>query len=81
MPPHPVVLDMLLKFQVQLHQVTPNTIGQVSKYIWVVDSFGGVPSADGFTKRYEIHYQSKKMTIDGAEVQAQYGCINFHTKH
>jgi hypothetical protein len=46
-----------------------------------VVSFRGVPSADGFAKRYGLYYQSKKMTIDGAEVLAQYGCINFHAKH
>jgi hypothetical protein len=41
---------------------------------------GGIPSADGFAKRYELHYQPKKVTINGAEVHAQYGCINFHAK-
>jgi hypothetical protein len=32
-PPHPVLSDILLKFQVQLHQLTPNAVGQLSKYI------------------------------------------------
>jgi hypothetical protein len=36
-------------------------------------SFGGIPSADGFAKRYELHYQSRKMEVDGAEMQGQYG--------
>jgi hypothetical protein len=31
-------------------------------------SFGGVPSAESFAKRYELHYQSRKMDVDGAEV-------------
>jgi hypothetical protein len=39
----------------------------------VVDSFKGVPSAYGFTKRYELHYQPKKMIVDGAKVLVQYG--------
>jgi hypothetical protein len=26
MPPHPVLSDILLKFQVQIYQLTPNTI-------------------------------------------------------
>jgi hypothetical protein len=65
---------------VQLHQLTPNVIGQLLKYIWAVVSFGGVPSADGFTKRYELRYQLKKMSIDRVEVVAQYGYINFHAK-
>jgi hypothetical protein len=54
---------------------------QLSKYVWAVVSFRGVPSVDGFTKRYELHYQSKKMDVDGAIMQAQFGCINIHVKH
>jgi hypothetical protein len=79
-PPHPVLADILLKFQVQLHQLTNNVIARLSKYCWVVVIFGGVPSADGFAKRYELHYQPQKMEVGGADVQAQYGCINFHAK-
>jgi hypothetical protein len=75
-----VLADILLKFQVQLHQLTPNAIIQLSKYIWAVTSFEGVPSADGFAKRYELHYQSRKMEVDRAEVQGQYRCLNFHAK-
>jgi hypothetical protein len=32
-------------------------------------SFRGISSADGFTKRYELHYQPRKMEVDGAEVK------------
>jgi hypothetical protein len=32
-PTHPVLSDILLKFQVQIHQLTPNAIVQLSKYI------------------------------------------------
>jgi hypothetical protein len=44
-------------------------------------SFRSIPSTDGFTKRYGLHYHPKKMSIDRNEVLAQYGCINFHAKH
>jgi hypothetical protein len=43
-------------------------------------SFSGVPSAEGFVKRYELHYQLRKMDVGGVEVQGQYHCINFHAK-
>jgi hypothetical protein len=33
MPPHPVLLDILCKFQVLLHQLTPNAIVQIEKFI------------------------------------------------
>jgi hypothetical protein len=45
-----------------------------------VVSFRCVPSVGGFTKRYKLHYQPKKMTVDGGDVLTQYGCINFHAK-
>jgi hypothetical protein len=32
MPPHPALADILLHFQSQLHQFTPNAITQLSKY-------------------------------------------------
>jgi hypothetical protein len=50
MPPHPVLADILLKFQAQLHQLTPNAIVQLSKYFWAAGSFGSVPSGDAFMK-------------------------------
>jgi hypothetical protein len=33
MPPHLGLVDILRKFRVQLHQLTPNTIIQISKFI------------------------------------------------
>jgi hypothetical protein len=52
----------------------------LSKYIWAVLSFRGVSSAEGFTKRYELHYQLRKIEIDGAELLLQYDCLNFQAK-
>jgi hypothetical protein len=80
MPPHPMLADILLKYQIYVHQLTLNTIVQLSKYVWAVTSFGGVPSAKGFTKRYKLHYQPRKVDIDGVDMLGQYGCINFHAK-
>jgi hypothetical protein len=65
---------------VQLHQLTPNAIAQLSKYFWAVLSFGGVPTSDDFTKRYELHYQPKKVEVDGGVMFQQFGCVNFHVK-
>jgi hypothetical protein len=30
-------------------------------------SFGGKPSSNGFAKLYELHYQPKKVEVDGGE--------------
>jgi hypothetical protein len=76
-PPHSILSDFS---QVQLHLLTPNTMVQLSKYIWAVANFRGIPSADGFAKRSKLHYEPRKMDVNRAEVQGQYGCINFHAK-
>jgi hypothetical protein len=41
MPLHPTLADILLHFQAQLHQLTPNAITQLLKYFWAVDGGGG----------------------------------------
>jgi hypothetical protein len=64
MPPHPVLLDILHTFQVQLHQLIPNAIVQISKFIWVVPSCRGRPTADVFAHQYELHYQNKKIHLE-----------------
>jgi hypothetical protein len=33
-----------------------------------------------FVKRYELHYQPKKVETPEGEMVTQYGCLNFHTK-
>jgi hypothetical protein len=43
-------------------------------------SFGGEHTSDGFTKRSELHYQPKKVPVDGFKKFQQFGVINFHGK-
>jgi hypothetical protein len=80
MLPQLTLTDILVKFRVQLHQLTLNAFAQLSKYFWAVISFGGEPSNDGFAKRYELHYQSKKVDVDGVEKFQQFGILNLHAR-
>jgi hypothetical protein len=80
MPPHLALADILLHFQAQLHLLMPDAIMQLSKKIWAVDSFGGVPSGNLFVKRYELHYQPKTMLTPEGDQITQYGCLNFNAK-
>jgi hypothetical protein len=50
MPQHLVLAEILHKFWVQLHQLTPNIVIQIGKFIWAVSSCGGNPTADVFMK-------------------------------
>jgi hypothetical protein len=59
-PPHPVLVDILHKFQVQLHQQSLNAIVQISMFIWAVTSCGGHANAEVLAHHYELHYQNKK---------------------
>jgi hypothetical protein len=77
MPPHLVLSYILLKFQVQLHQLTPNAIIELSNYIWAVTSFRGIPSVDRFAKRYKLHYQPRKVEVGGAKVRGSTGAFIF----
>jgi hypothetical protein len=43
-------------------------------------SFGGEPSSDDFAKRHELHYQPKKVLVDGFDKYQQFGVVNFHRK-
>jgi hypothetical protein len=65
---------------VKLHQLTLNTIIQISKFIWDVVSCGGRLTTDVFAHRYELHYQNKKVHLEGYDTNftAQFGCISFH---
>jgi hypothetical protein len=54
MPPHSELTDNLQKFHVQLHQLTPNVILQIDKFIWMVTSCGATVKV--FTKYYELRY-------------------------
>jgi hypothetical protein len=46
-----------MKFKIQLHQLTPNAVIQLSKFCWVVASYSGKPIAEVFVKHYELDYQ------------------------
>jgi hypothetical protein len=65
---------------VQLHQLTPNAIVQIDKFVWAITCCGGHPTADGFTLYYELHYQNKKIHLQGSETTfaAQFGYLTFH---
>jgi hypothetical protein len=80
MPLHPVLVDILCKFHVQFHQLTPNAIVQIIKFIWIVTSYRCRPTADVFAHHYELHYQNKKDHLEGCvtTLTVQFGCIAFH---
>jgi hypothetical protein len=46
LPAHRFVAEVLQRFDVQVHQLTPNVVVALAKYVWAVTSYGGQPSCN-----------------------------------
>jgi hypothetical protein len=73
LPAHRFVVEVLWRFDVQVHQLTPNVVVALAKYVWAVASYGGQPSVEVFAKNYCLHWQKKKI---GNKI-AQFGSCTF----
>jgi hypothetical protein len=60
-PAHRFVSEVLQKFEVQVHQLTPNAVVALAKYVWATTSYGGRPSVEVFAKQYCLHWQKRKI--------------------
>jgi hypothetical protein len=73
LPAHRFVAEVLRRFEVQVHQLTPNAMVALVKYVWVVASYGGQPSVEVFAKNCCLHWQKRKI---GDKI-AQFGSCTF----
>jgi hypothetical protein len=73
LPTHRFVTEVLRRFEVQVHQLTPNAVVVLAKYVWAVASYGGQPSVEVFAKNYCLHWQKRKI---GNKI-AQFGSCTF----
>jgi hypothetical protein len=55
LPAHRFVVEVLQRFEVLVHQLTPNAVVALAKYAWAVTSYGGQPSVEVFAKNYCLH--------------------------
>jgi hypothetical protein len=76
LPAHHFVSEVLQKFEVQVHQLTPNAVVALAKYVWATTSYGGQPSVEVFAKQYCLHWQKRKI---GQKI-AQFGSCTFTPK-
>jgi hypothetical protein len=58
-PVHRFVVEVLQRFAVQIHQVTPNAMVELAKFMWEATMYGGEPSVEVFVKNYCLHWQKK----------------------
>jgi hypothetical protein len=73
LPAHRFVAEVLQRFEVQVHQLTPNAVVALAKYVWAVTSYDSQPSVEVFTKNYCLHWQKRKI---GNKI-AQFGSCTF----
>jgi hypothetical protein len=73
LPAHHFVAEVLWRFGVQVHQLTPNAVVALAKYVWAVSSYDGQPSVEVFAKNNCLHWQKKKI---GNKI-AQFGSCTF----
>jgi hypothetical protein len=71
--------DILAAYNVQIHQLTPNSIPQVLKVLWACRTFGGDNDIETFVRHFEINSARKVITVEDEEKEAQYGCCTFQT--
>jgi hypothetical protein len=76
LPAHRFVSEVLQKFGVQVHQLTPNAVVALAKYVWATTSYGGQPSVEVFAKHYCLHWQKRRI---GHKI-AQFGSCTFTPK-
>jgi hypothetical protein len=76
LPAHRFVSEVLQKFEVLVHQLTPNAVVALAKYVWATSSYGDQPSVEVFAKQYCLHWQKRKI---GHKI-AQFGSCTFTPK-
>jgi hypothetical protein len=58
-PLHETMSEVLKKFEIYLHKLTPNAIVRLNVYIWALQSQGKSANVEGFCRVHKLHYQTK----------------------
>jgi hypothetical protein len=73
-PLYEMIGEVLKRFEIYLHQLTPNAIVRLNVFILALGSQGMSANAEGFCRVHELHYQ----TMAKADVlHKNFGCYNF----
>jgi hypothetical protein len=74
-PMYEMIAEVLERFEIYLHQLTPNAIVRLSVYIWALRRQGLSANAESFCRIHELHYQTKARSMDNLHMN--FGCYNF----
>ena len=70
LPMDPAIPEILARYRLAMHHLTPNAMVQLSKFLWAVRTFEGSVSVDAFCRLYEMHPQGLKVTFEDEPEQA-----------
>jgi hypothetical protein len=81
-PLDPFVSGVLERFDMQLHQVTPNGISRLSSYAMAMKMYGLAPSVDVFARYYSIKQRRNKIKnpVTGTKTYSDFGAYTFVPK-
>jgi hypothetical protein len=80
-PCDPILPAILDTFSMKIHQVSPNSFLEVSKFIWIMKTFGYNFGADVFARFFELVIVSDVIKVDdGQFYEAHYTCCTFNTR-
>jgi hypothetical protein len=72
-------VEILAAYNMQIHQLTPNSIPQIMKFLWTCHTFAGDNDVETLVRHFEIHWAKRVITVEDEEKEAQYGCYTFQT--
>jgi hypothetical protein len=80
-PCDPILPAILDAFSVKIHQLSPTFFLEVSKFIWIMKTFGCNPSVDAFARFYEqVIIPEVIKASDGQFYHTQHACCTFNTR-
>jgi hypothetical protein len=80
-PCDPILPAILDAFSVKIHQLSPTSFLEVSKFIWIMKTFGRNLSVDAFARFFELVIVPDVIKVDdGQFYEAQHACCTFNTR-
>jgi hypothetical protein len=79
-PCDPLLPAILDKFSVRIHQLSPNSFLELSKFFWIMKTFRCNFSADVFARLFELVIEPGIIKLNyGQYYESHYSCCTFNT--
>jgi hypothetical protein len=80
-PCDPMLIAILDKFSVKIHQLSPYSFLELSKFFWIMKTFRCNFSADVFARLFELVIELGVVKLnDGQYYKSHYNCCTFNTR-